>query len=415
MRCRLVALCVVALAEAACGGVGVEAPFTIAPDEDDVCPAADDVLASAEAQLDAGTFDPLRPHIEAILVDGGGLKTILNLASLVLPGLSPSVGETLLSSLTEEEGGGTIAALEPHVLRILEYLHGSSVELPGPHPEPLAAAHAVIVNCDPVDNVRLIRELLALEVKRGAAGSGRTWELAADGAGEQSFLGALVDTIDRAQDIPAFSSLLERIAIEQDGAPPGGGDQIVVGRAAFIVLAKLIAQNAAAPDFALDPLRALLEQVFQPLLDTDTDAEAVLDELLDLLAVLVDERAETFAVVQAFMGCVDRHDREAAIPGVLYDYLSVEAFSVGGLLADLAGAARKEQTSELRLAAVALLDALLAHPAALDDASTVVGAFLDDDVVPTVLDVLISLRGTGLLDDLLDFVRTVLSCRGSST
>jgi hypothetical protein len=34
-----------------------------------------------------------------------------------------------------------------------------------------------------------------------------------------------------------------------------------------------------------------------------------------------------------------------------------------------------------------------------------------DDVVPTVLDVLLALRGTGLLTDLLDFVDTLLTCR----
>jgi hypothetical protein len=127
--------------------------------------------------------------------------------------------------------------------------------------------------------------------------------------------------------------------------------------------------------------------------------------------VIVDERAETFAAIQTFTGCVDRHDSEAAIPAMLYDYLSVDAFSVEGLLTDLAGAIRKEQAGEFRLAAVTALDALLAHPAALDDATVVVGAFMADDVVPTVLDVLLALRGTGLLTDLLDFVDTLLTCR----
>jgi hypothetical protein len=408
---RVLVLIAAVIAVVSCGGEGVPAPESPGPNDEHACPAADDVLVSAEAQLDAGTFDPLRPHIETILVEGEGLRTILNLTSLVLPGLDPGVATTLLDAASDPEADETLALLKPHLIRVLEYLHGSSAELPGPHPEPLAAAHAVVVNCDPVDNVRLVRELLAVEVRRGAPGSGVTWELAPPGEGEVSFLGALVDAVDRAQQVPAFSSLLERIAIERDGDAPGEDGDIVVGREAFIVLAKLFAANAAAPDFELQPLRELLEQVFVPLLDGDADAEAILDELLDLLAVIVDERAETFAAIQTFTGCVDRHDSEAAIPAMLYDYLSVDAFSVEGLLTDLAGAIRKEQAGEFRLAAVTALDALLAHPAALDDATVVVGAFMADDVVPTVLDVLLALRGTGLLTDLLDFVDTLLTCR----
>jgi hypothetical protein len=408
---RVMAALIAALIAGACGGEGIAAPVSPGPNDEHACPAADDVLVSAEAQLDAGTFDPLRPHIEAILVEGEGLRTILNLTTLVLPGLDPAVATTLLDAASDPEAEETLALLKPHLIRVLEYLHGSSEALPGPHPEPLAAAHAVVVNCDPVDNVRLVRELLAVEVRRGAPGSGVSWELAPAGEGEVSFLGALVDAVDRAQQVPAFSSLLERIAIERDGDAPGDGGDIVVGREAFIVLAKLFAANAAAPDFELQPLRELLEQVFVPLLEGDVAAEAILDELLDLLAVIVDERAETFAAIQTFTGCVNRHDSGAAIPAMLYDYLSVDAFSVEGLLVDLADATRSARAGTFRLAAVTALDALLAHPAALDDASGVVGAFLADDVVPTVLDVLIALRGTGLLTDLLDFVETLLTCR----
>jgi hypothetical protein len=394
-----------------CGGEGIPAPASPGPTDDHACPAADDVLNSAEAQLDAGTFDPLRPHIEQILVDGEGLRTVLNLTSLVLPGIEPDVATTLLGAASDPEADETLTLLKPHLIRVLQYVDGSSAELPGPHPEPLAAAHAVVVNCDPVDNVRLVRELLAVEVRRGAPGSGVTWQLASAGEGEQSLLGALIEAVDRAQKVPAFSSLLERIAIERDGDAPGEGGDIVVGREAFIVLAQLFAANAAAPDFELQPLRELLEQVFIPLLDGDVAAEAILDELLDLLAVIVDERAETFAAIQTFTGCVNRHDREAAIPAMLYDYLSVDAFSVEGLLTDLAGAVDGEQAGDYRLAAVAVLDALLAHPEALDDATTVVGAFMAADVVPTVLDVVLSLRGTGVLTDLLGFVDTLLTCR----
>lgn len=395
----------------ACGGEGVPAPVSVGPFDDDVCPAADDSLTAAKAQLDAGAFDPLRGPIEDILVDGEGLATTLNLATLVLPGLDDVVATTLLAALTDDETGATIAALKPHIVNILEYLHGSSPFIPGAHLEPMTAAHAVVVNCDPVDNVRLVRDLLVLEVRRAPAGSAQAWELAEPGTGEQSFLGALVEALDRGRQIAAFQSLLERIAITPDGEAPEGGGDIVVGREAFIVLAKLLAANLAAPDFELAPVRGLLDQVFVPLLEGDAEAEVVLDETLDLLGLVVDQQSETFFSVQAFMGCVDRHDSEAAVPGMLFDYLTVEEFSVEVLLADVAGAARKDQSAQLRVAIVALLDALIAQPEALGDVSGVLGRFLAPEVSPILLDVLVGLKGTGVLTDLTEFVAVVLSCR----
>ncbi len=394
-----------------CGGEGVPGPVSVGPQDDDVCPAADDTLVAARATLGAGVFDPLRAPIETILVDEAGLATTINLLTLVLPGLDDIVVTTLLSALTDEETGASLTTFKPHALNILEYLNGTSVFLPGAHPQPLDAAHAVVVNCDPVANIRLVRDLLVLEVRRAPAGSARAWEIAEPGSGGQSFLGALVEGLDRGRRIAVFQSLLERVTISADGEVHNGGDDIVVGRDAFVVLAKVLAANIAAPDFELEPVRGLVDQVLVPLLEGDVEAEQVLDEMLDLVGLLVEQQSATFESMQAFMGCVDRHDSEAAVPAMLFDYLTVDEFSVDLLIADVAGAARKEQSSQLRLAVVALLDALIAQPAALGDVGRVVGRFLDPDIAPTVLAVLVDLKGTGILTEALDFIAVVLSCR----
>ncbi len=401
-----------AVVGAACSAEGVEAPHSVGPNDDDVCPAADVVLASANAQLDAGAFDPLRPHLERILVEGSGLKTVLNLASVVLPDLDDVVAQTLLAAVVDDETGATIDAMMPHIINVMDYLNGTSVFVPGPHPEPMAAAHAVVVNCDPVDNIRVVRDVLALEVRRTPPGSARAFEIAERGQGESSFLGALVDLADRAQGVPAFQSLLERVAIGDDGSAADDADDIVVGRDAFIVLAKLLAANISAPDFELAPTRELLNQVFVPLLEGDAEAEQLLDELLDLASLLVDEQGETFATMAAFMGCVDRHDSEAAVPAMLFDYLTIDELPVEDLLSDVAAAARKNQSADLRVAVVRLLDALIAHPAELGDATVVLGAFMAPDVSATTLSVILSLQGTGLLDDLSSFLSTIIDCRG---
>ena len=394
----------------ACGsGEGVEAPRTIAPDEEGVCPAADDLLVNARAQLAAGAFDPLRPAIERILVDEGGLSTGLSMMSTMLPEIEPATMQTLMGALTADETGTTLATVLPHLENIIDYLQGSSPFVPGPHLAPMTAAHKIVVNCRTVDNVGVIRDLLALEVVR-APNLPEGWTIAAPGQGEQSWLGAFVHALDEANRIPKLQTLLDKIKVSEDGEA-GGDDDIVVGRDAFIVLSRLLAANISAPDFQLAPVRKLLDDVLVPVLEGDAEANAALDALLDLLGLLVTQQSSTFESTQAFMGCVDRHDSDAAIPGMLFDYLTIDELSAKDLLSDLAGTIDSENTGTLRLALVSVLDVALNHSAQLSDNARVLGEFLDPAVMPTVLDVIVSLQGTGFTDDLAEFFEVILTCK----
>ena len=120
------------------------------------------------AQLDAGAFDQLRPSIERILVDQGGLATGLSLLSTMLPALEPDTVQTLLGALTADYTSTTLATVLRHLENIIDYLQGCSPFVPGAHLAPVAAAHKIVVNCRTVDNVGVIRDLLALEVVRAA-------------------------------------------------------------------------------------------------------------------------------------------------------------------------------------------------------------------------------------------------------
>ena len=395
----------------ACSGEGHDAPHVIAPDDDvGDCPGADSVLTSLQTELDRGTFDPLRPTIERVLVDEGGLKTQLLLLSVVLPELTGDEIKTVLSVLSSDDGKATVDAFLPHVVNILEYLHGTGSFIPGKHPEPVAAAHDILTSCDAAEQVGTVRDLLALEVKRSPPGSAASFVVADPGTGDSSYVFALLTAVDKTAKLPQLKGLLEKIQIEEDGDVGGGGD-VVIGRQAFVVLAKLLAANIAAPDFQLQPTRDILEDVLVPQLDGDAEAEAALDELLDLLGILVDSDSATFEGVQAFMGCVDRHDHEAAIPGMLFDYLTIDELPVEDLLDDVVGAAQGEQNGALRVALVQLLDAALLHPDNVSDATRVVAEFLDPAVADDVLGAVLSLKGKGVLADLTSFLDTLLTCK----
>lgn len=393
-----------------CSAEGKEAPHVIAPDEDvGACPSGDSVLTSFKAELDGGTFDALRPTLETVLVDGGGLKTNLLLLSLVLPELSGDEVKTVLRVLTSDDGKATVDAFLPHLINILEYLHGSGTFIPGPHLAPVDAAHEILTSCDAAEQLQTLRDLLALEVRR-VPGAEQSWVAADPGTGDSSFLFALLDAVDRAAANPKMKELLTKIQIEEDG-DVGGGGQVVIGRDAFLVLAKLLAANIAAPDFQLQPTRDILEDVLVPQLDGDAAAEASLDELLDLMGLLVEADSTMFEGMQGFMGCVDRHDEEAAIPGMLFDYMTIDELPLQDLLDDVVGASAGDAQSELRTAIIQILDAVLLHPDVLGDTTNVLAALLDPSVADTTLETVLSLKGKGVLSDLSSFLQTLLTCK----
>ena len=398
-----------------CSAEGIEAPKSVGPFEDvGPCPGADTLLVKAKTALAAGAFDPLRPDIERILVDGAGLRTILTLVSAILPDLEPALLPDLLASLSDDETGATVDAVLPHVVEVMRYIDGSSDFFDGAHPEPMNAVHEIMTTCDAARNVAVVRDVVALEVRR--TGGSPAWVAVPAGTGDASWLGALMDTIDRAQEQAAFQALLERIAIADDGSPPGEGGEIQVGRSAFVILAKLLAANIAAPDFQYAPTRQLLVDVLVPLLEDadgnpDLVAEAILQELLDLLGVLVEEQSAVFESTQEFFGCINRHDADAAIPAMLFDYLTTDELSAVALFDDLAGIARKDQSGELRVALVDVMDVLISHPVVLADTTAVLAAFAAPEVSPTMLGVVLSLQDSGILDELGDTVALLLECK----
>ncbi len=410
MRCASVA--VVAFIFAACGE-GVLAPTTVGPfDPHPTCPSAEEATGDAMQALRDGVFDPLRPDIERILIDGKGLATILNLLFRVLPTLDEQTSRTLLQAMVNDETGASLQALTPHLINLLEYVHGTSPFIPGEHREPMRSARRMMTLCDPKASLGALHDLLALEVHVAPLGTPQRYTLAEPGQGDVSFLGALVDVMDRAGREPALSALMSRLRIGAGGeAPDDASGSIVVGRDAFIVLAKLLAQNVAAPDFDIVPMRGLLDDVLVPLVGDDEGARLLLDEALDLISLVVEKRASTFASMQAFMGCADRHDEQAAIPGMLFDYLSIEELSTEALIGDVAGAVRKEVSGQVRIAVVRGLDGLLAFPDATGDTIDVLAAFFEEPTVDRTIAVVLALDDTGVVDSLRDFIGVIIDCK----
>lgn len=391
-------------------GVGVEAPTTIGPRENvGACPDGDTQLLSLKAEVDDGAFDALRPTITRIFVDNGGLKTALALLSAVLPKLQAAEMRTVLAVISSGEGRVTLDAVKPHVLNVLKYVHGTSEFIDGAHLEPLHAFHELLVSCDAAEQLLNLRNVVALEVNR-TPNAPSSFAIAPAGSGEASWVFAFVEAVDRAAQLPKMRSLLQRIEIE-DGGVEGGPGQIQVGRAAFIVMAKLLAKNVAAPDFEFQPTREIFEQVAIPRLDGDAEAEAVLAELLDLFGLLVSADSATFEGMQAFMGCIDRHDDQAAIPTMLFDYVNIEELPIESLIGDVAVAFAGQRLESLRMAGIAIADVVVQQPVLLGDATLIMAELVAPDVADTTVGTVLAIAGTGVLSDFIDFITLVLECK----
>ena len=391
-------------------GVGVEAPTTLGPRENvGACPDGDTQLLSLKAEVDDGAFDALRPTITRIFVDNGGLKTALALLSAVLPKLQAAEMRTVLAVISSGEGRVTLDAVKPHVLNVLKYVHGTSEFIDGAHLEPLHAFHELLVSCDAAEQLLNLRNVVALEVNR-TPNAPSSFAIAPAGSGEASWVFAFVEAVDRAAQLPKMRSLLQRIEIE-DGGVEGGPGQIQVGRAAFIVMAKLLAKNVAAPDFEFQPTREIFEQVAIPRLDGDAEAEAVLAELLDLFGLLVSADSATFEGMQAFMGCIDRHDDQAAIPTMLFDYVNIEELPIESLIGDVAVAFAGQRLESLRMAGIAIADVVVQQPVLLGDATLIMAELVAPDVADTTVGTVLAIAGTGVLSDFIDFITLVLECK----
>lgn len=389
------------LLAAGCGAVGVAAPHVIGARQDTGCPAADEALAHTQAALDLPAVTALKPHLERILVEQAGLRVLIQGLAAMLTDVDQATFDRLRAGINPEEGLG---ALTPHLVEVLRYIDGSSTHIEGAHPEPLAAVHAMLAECEAPATLSTTRRLLQLEVRRDPAGA---WELADPGAGEASWLRAVLDAAGEAIHDPTLAEVLESLELEDEEAGQG---TIRVGRAAFQLLAVLLAENLSAPDFDPEATRALLDDALLTRID-DADALAKIDRLLDVLLLIAEPTADVFPQTQALMGCVNQADEDAALAGMVYDWLTLEALPLEAFVDDIATVTGEDRAGDLRLALVDVLGAVETRPAIATDVVRVLGAFLDEEAAPALVDALLGLQGQGVLRELMGLADGLEACR----
>ena len=387
---------------AGCGAVGVTAPHVIGAREDTGCPAANDALAHTKAALDLPGVAALRPHLERVLVEHGGLRVLIQGLAAMLTDVEQAAFAHLRAGLNPDVGLGS---LTPHLVEVLRYIDGSSAHIAGAHPEPLTAVHAMLAQCPAPATLSTTRRLLALEVRADPTGA---WVLADPGTGERSWLGAVLEALRAVASDPVFVAALEELELEDESE---GGGTIRVGRDAFRLLSSLLVANLAAPDFDPASARALLDDALA-LRITDAAARAKLDRALDVALLIAEPSADVFPQTQALMGFLNQADEDAAIGGMLYDWLTVEALPLDAFLDDAAETAGVETATDLRVALVDMLGAVEARPALASDVTLVLAELLDEQAAPALVSALLAVQGQGALHELLGLVDGVEQCRG---
>ena len=394
MRC---ALTTALLFTACASGVGVEAPAVPTPDAPGDCPSTRAALESTRASLREGALGDLVPVANEILIDDGGLRVLVPGLRQLATEVPPQEIFSLSAGYQQNEG---LARLRPHVIRVLEYFAGESAFIPGEHYAPLDATHRIATECDVVDTLSAVRALLELEVAF---------------QGEQiGWLDLLFDAIVLLAEDPTFLALVEGIEFSDDANP----DQLSVGREAFVLIARLLTENLGNPDFEIDALRPLVQDVFLSQLEGE-GAEATranVNGLLDLLELGFTADDTTFPQLQLLIQCVNDEDSEGEIAGMLFDYLSVDELSLPEFLADLDTLGEDDAGVSLAILLVDGTRALEQNPNLTRDMLAVVARFIAPDVSRQTVPATRRLQGTGVVGEILGFVEAIFGggCRDAT-
>lgn len=382
---------------ASCSGEGVEAPYVIAPDEDPSgrCLSMEDALSRTRAALDAGRLASLAPLVRQVLIDDGGLRVALPVMRKTAERLPP--GDVLAVAEGYAQGEG-LARLVPHLVQVLIYIEGTSPYLEGEHYDPLLAFHRILTRCDPTETLGALRRLLDLEVEL-SDGSTNAW------------IHVMFDALVAVVEEPEFRALLESIQFDARGENQGNG--VAVGRDAFVLVTRLIIGNVASPDFDLAYVRGLLDDLLVTQLAVNGEARAKLTAFLDLLDVILDPAADIFEHVQLLMQCSNRQDARGAVPGMLFDYLSIEELDFVDFLEDIDGLGSDPAGEALRLMLIELSAVLEQEPQLTRDLTAVMTRFISEENARVTVPALLGLRGAGVLTELLAFLSDVLDgpCR----
>jgi hypothetical protein len=380
----------VVVAALGCGAEGHEGPHVPLPNENAVCPSTEEALTKTRTALRDGPLSRVGPHVERILVDDGGLRVLLPVSIDLLKQVP--VGH-VVHILDGYEDGVGLARLVPHLIRVVDYIIGTSDFVSGAHYEVIDTLHALVGEsgrtCDTIQTLGAAERLLTLRIV-DESGAMVPWI--------EPFFDAVVDL---AED-ETFATLLGGIEFEDDGS----GEGLAVGREAFQLIARLLLENLAADNLDLDYVRGLLDDIFVlQFPDDETGARGKLTRVLDLLEIVVDPSREIFPYAQALIRCTNEVDVDGHMPGMLYDYFSIRELSLVEFLQDIDAMGADTAGTHLRILLEESLPILQRTPGTTRDAIAVLNRFLDDQVSRDLLPMLEELQGTGVMTELLSVMR----------
>lgn len=377
---------------AACGAVGVEAPYVLGPDEAPLgtCTTTEEATAMTRRALEDGRLEDLGALLRGVLFDEGGFRIVLPVVRETAARLPPGQFLRLAEGYGDGEG---LARLTPRIVDVLQYVSGAHSAIPGEHYDVVIASQRVLTRCDAARTLTALQRLLELEVVL-ADGTSRVW------------IDVAYDAFVEVAEEPAFRAFLRRLEFSGEG--DGAANEVAVGREAFVLLAQLVVGNVAAPGFDLAYLRGVFDEVLARQLAEEGAARAKVTTLLDLIELVLQPEAQIFSDVQALMECADRQDSEGELAGTLHDFLSTEALDFSALLADLDAFGADPAGDALRVALAAFGRVLSDEPALTRDLAAVLGRLFTADAAPIAVNGALDLRGRGVFTELVALFNRLL-------
>jgi hypothetical protein len=142
----------------------------------------------------------------------------------------------------------------------------------------------------------------------------------------------------------------------------------------------------------------------------DDASKAKVDAMLDLALLITDPAADVFPQTQSIMACVNDADGDAALPGLIYDWLTIPELSVDKFLDDVSSSTGTDSAGDLRLALIDVSSTLEGSPDLVRDVSAVAAKLIDADVSRITIRALLSIQGKGVVSELAHLKQAIDEC-----
>ncbi len=270
-------------------------------------------LAQTHAFLDSDVVTQNQPRLREVLIEDGGLKTLLRFAVKVIEVTPISTIELLFDRI--EAGFGETVPEE----NINEFREEAILYLQGDHPEFVGEKDALLnalfelfdqrgASCDPLKILSFAQKIMGTTIEQEG--------------NEMLLLIAFREALNALLDNNGLTGAALEIRLEGRPAEPED-ETIYLGRDAFIVFVSYLVDNASRERFDINDIEILTNDLILEVFPGNGALQMRLQRIFELMKAMGSGEDSMFADLQHMMRCYKDREAVPIIAGGIYDILSL--------------------------------------------------------------------------------------------